>query len=373
MTSGSSCSFVRASTLQRSRNTLTTGYENLDDLMGGLAGGQLYLFYGKVPFLDHLVHRLIVRGSMEGKVAYMNNTDYYHEKTLLEADLLASHAKREGIATSSVLGNVFFVAAYSEFRQPKSTDALAAAIKAEPLTKIIFAHNISTFLTGGGSKAEALESINRSISLLWHLAVERDLIMVVTASTDALGSSLMAGLASVIVFFPSFPPSFSPEGGVRAVLMKHPGKVTPAEASISSFSSSGSSRGEFMGRVTLPFRQMYQETLEQLRKDYVSLLRDPENRKGFDLLLREAWDKEHAAMGNSGQPLVLDALNLTANLHNSGAIASLREALKESNRQIAVLETKVREMESMLASPAKEKAAETPGDGCHGRDEGLAP
>ena len=115
-----------------------------------------------------------------------------------------------------------------------------------------------------------------------------------------------------------------------------------------------------MGRITPPFRQLYQETLEQLGGNYVALLRDPENRKGFELLLKEAWDREHAAMGNSGLPLVLDALNLTANVHNSGAIAELREAMAEKEGQIGVLEERIKRLESLLGASA---VAESEGNG----------
>lgn len=108
-----------------------------------------------------------------------------------------------------------------------------------------------------------------------------------------------------------------------------------------------------MGRVTPPFRQLYQELLERLRRNYVPLLRDPGHRRGFEALLSEAWDREHAAMGNSETPLVLDALNLTANIHNSGAIAELRAALLERENRLEALEERLRRLEaSHLAGQA---------------------
>jgi hypothetical protein len=57
-------------------------------------------------------------------------------------------------------------------------------------------------------------------------------------------------------------------------------------------------------------------------------------------------------MGNAELPLVLDALNLTANIHNSGALEELREALEEKDRRIAALEERIRRVEAGLASPA---------------------
>lgn len=101
-----------------------------------------------------------------------------------------------------------------------------------------------------------------------------------------------------------------------------------------------------MGRVTPPFRQLYQELLERLRRNYLPLLRDPVHRRGFEALLSGAWDREHAAMGNSEAPLVLDALNLTANVHNSGAIEELREAVLEGARRMEALEERLRRLEA---------------------------
>jgi len=339
-------SFVRASAIQASRNMLTTGYPPLDSLINGLRGGQLYVFCGTSRFIDEVVHRLAVRGAVEGKVAYMNNTNYYSEKTLVKLDRLAFHAKREGVDPSTVLENIYFAAAYSEFRQERVTDAVERAVESEPSTRLILVHNISSFLKDNKNCKRAMEGINRSVSSLWHLAVERDAIMVVTTTGEPprpFVSSMVADLANVMVFFRDV------YGGANAVLLKHPEKATPESAFILNGGET------LMGRITPPFRQMYQEQLERLRSDYVALLRDPNHRRAFELLLKEAWDREHAAMGNSEVPLVLDALNLTANVHNRGAIELLREGLRERDSRIAALEERLRRLEVRSASAEGEE------------------
>jgi len=338
-------SFVRASAVRESGNALTTGYGALDTLIGPLRGGRLHAFYGTSQFIDELAHRLVVRCSREGLVAYMNNTNYYSEKTLLKADLLAAQAKMEGLEPSSVLESVYFVAAYSEFRQQKATAALEAAVRREPSTRMILVHNIAAFVEGNEKNREAvMGGIHRSVSALWRLAAERDLVMVVTAKADAL-PGMTAELAGVLVRVR--------EGseGLQARLMKHPERATPAVSQVSREPRGAPEKetrgGEMlMGRVTPPFRQLYQELLERLRRNYLPLLRDPSHRKGFEALLSEAWDREHAAMGNSETPLVLDALNLTANIHNSGAIAELREALLEREGRMEALEERLRRLEA---------------------------
>jgi hypothetical protein len=338
---------MRASDIRESRIALTTGYASLDGLVGPLRGGRLHIFYGSSGFIDELAHRLVVRCSREGLIAYMNNTNYYSEKTLLKADLLASHAKSEGVEPESVLNGVYFVAAYSEFRQRKATVALEAAIRREPSTRMILVHNIAAFIDGNEkNRAAVMEGIHRSVSVLWRVAIELGLVMVVTAKTDRV-PGLEAELAGVVVKLRT------EGGGLQALLMKHPERETPAVSQVSGSCDSGGELGggmkggeTLMGRVTPPFRELYQELLERLRRNYLPLLRDPNHRKGFDALLSEAWDREHAAMGNSETPLVLDTLNLTANIHNSGAIEALREDLLEGEKRMEVLEERLRRLES---------------------------
>jgi hypothetical protein len=108
-----------------------------------------------------------------------------------------------------------------------------------------------------------------------------------------------------------------------------------------------------MGRITPPFRQSYLDMLERLRKNYVGMLREAWDREAFELLLREAWDREHAAMVNAEVPLVLDAMNLTANVHNRGKIEEMRKELERRDAAIAALEERVRRLEGRGAGGAE--------------------
>jgi hypothetical protein len=47
-----------------------------------------------------------------------------------------------------------------------------------------------------------------------------------------------------------------------------------------------------------PFRQLYQETVSDLTTVLKGTLVDRGHKSVFDLLLKEAWDPEVAAMGN---------------------------------------------------------------------------
>src|SRR5438552_3094338 len=99
-----------------------------------------------------------------------------------------------------------------------------------------------------------------------------------------------------------------------------------------------------MGRITPSPRQLYEATVEDLRRFYRGALIDSSHRTAFDLLLRDAWESEQAAMANSNIPVVIDRMNLTANVHNRKLLdALLREvqakeaAFKKINAELAEL------------------------------------
>ena len=77
-------------------------------------------------------------------------------------------------------------------------------------------------------------------------------------------------------------------------------------------------------------------SLTQIRyiKSYIktelqSALIDLGHKNAFDLLLKEAWNPEQAAMGNSTLPTVCDKLNVMAAIHNRKLIAALVRELRE--------------------------------------------
>ena len=87
-----------------------------------------------------------------------------------------------------------------------------------------------------------------------------------------------------------------------------------------------------MGRITPTFRQLFEETISDLKTELQSALVDLGHKNAFDLLLREAWNPEQAAMGNSTLPTVCDKLNVMAAIHNRKLIAALLRELREKMR-----------------------------------------
>ena len=103
-----------------------------------------------------------------------------------------------------------------------------------------------------------------------------------------------------------------------------------------------------MGRITPSFRQLYEETIAELRSELQSAMVDLGHKSAFDLILKEAWNREQAAMGNSTLPTVCDKLNLVASIHNRKLTAAISRELKEKDVKIRELSDKVIELENTI-------------------------
>jgi hypothetical protein len=103
-----------------------------------------------------------------------------------------------------------------------------------------------------------------------------------------------------------------------------------------------------MGRITPSFRQLYEETISELRTELQAALVDLGHKSAFDLLLKEAWNPEQAAMGNSTLPTVSDKLNVMASIHNRKLIAVLVKELKEKDVEIEELKQNMASLQDKL-------------------------
>jgi hypothetical protein len=64
--------------------------------------------------------------------------------------------------------------------------------------------------------------------------------------------------------------------------------------------------------------------------------------------LKEAWNPEQAAMGNSTLPTVSDKLNVMASIHNRKLIAALAKELKQKDSEIQELKQSITSLENKL-------------------------
>jgi hypothetical protein len=93
--------------------------------------------------------------------------------------------------------------------------------------------------------------------------------------------------------------------------------------------------------------------VSDLTTELKGALVDLGHKSAFDLLLKEAWNPEVAAMGNSTLPTVLDKLNVMSTIHLRKLIATLvrencqRDAvIGKLEERIGVLESRLNEMKS---------------------------
>jgi hypothetical protein len=83
-------------------------------------------------------------------------------------------------------------------------------------------------------------------------------------------------------------------------------------------------------------------------QDLQAALVDLGHKSAFDLLLKEAWNSEQAAMGNSTLPTVCDKLNIMITIHNRKLLAALVRQLNERDSIIEKLEERIVSIEDQL-------------------------
>src|SRR6478609_6843803 len=103
-----------------------------------------------------------------------------------------------------------------------------------------------------------------------------------------------------------------------------------------------------MGRLTPSFRTVYSEVLYDLRKEMRNCFVDISHKDAFDLLYREAWRPEEAAMGNSTLPTVLDKLCIVANINTRKLIELIKAEIKIRETKIQVLQEMIESLEQKI-------------------------
>jgi hypothetical protein len=96
-------------------------------------------------------------------------------------------------------------------------------------------------------------------------------------------------------------------------------------------------------RLTSSYRTVYAEVIEELQKELRGCFVDLQHKAAFDLLYKEAWRPEEAAMGNSTLPTVLDKLCMVANINT-------RKLIDVIKAEIKLKETKIEELAQMIDS-----------------------
>jgi hypothetical protein len=98
--------------------------------------------------------------------------------------------------------------------------------------------------------------------------------------------------------------------------------------------------GDQLGRITIPFRTLLQEEMDNLKRTFREALIDAGRRDAFDSLVR-TWSREQGAMSYARVPTALDVMLLTAVIDN-------RKLIEELFDQIGVIRSKLSEINKML-------------------------
>ena len=88
-------------------------------------------------------------------------------------------------------------------------------------------------------------------------------------------------------------------------------------------------------------KSFYSEVQADLRKENCFV--DLNHKEAFDLLYKEAWRPEEAAMGNSTLPTILDKLCMVANINS-------RKLIEITKGEIKLKDTKIQELTQRIDS-----------------------
>jgi ribosome-interacting GTPase 1 len=90
--------------------------------------------------------------------------------------------------------------------------------------------------------------------------------------------------------------------------------------------------------------------MDDLRREIRDALVDPNNKVAFNLLYKEAWYPEEAAMGNSSLPTVTDKLCMVANIHTRNLVDILRSEISKRGLKTEEFQNRVTVLEKNINS-----------------------
>jgi len=331
---------------------MTTGNADLDSLLGGgIEPGQFYLFYGdKESGVDYLIHHLLVnsllppeRFGLGGKCVYSNCGNYRLERTMLDTGLLCHLVKAAGLETDKALDSIYTLCSFSEEQQEQVFKDVQELIGKDDEVKLVVVHNIAKLFTTNTKTpnknwGERIMRLQKVVFQLWQLCAENNLAFVASCRParnnsrmrpQPEGGRYLSHKATVIVYLRRLRKDYT-----SAQLVKHPNRAPRKITLQSNFG------GDPLGRITPPFRTLFQEEMNNLKRTYREALMDAGRRDAFDSLVR-AWSSEQGAMSHARVPTALDVMLLTAVIDN-------RKLIEEVFDEIGVMRVKLDKIDSKL-------------------------
>lgn len=288
---------IRASELRESRLISNSWID--DAIGGGMIDGQSYVLCGS--FADSIMTAYMISASATGKVIYINSTDYYSVRNIIDQEALAYYAKSAGIDVKDTFKSIIEISAHSSQR-------LLGAVKTAMNIKgarLLILHGLHSFL----NDKEVSDTV---FYKLRSLAAESGIpFLTITGCKDGapLVTPMMASMCSNMIAVERA------KGGVTFYFLK------PVQRQFMV-------GWDKMGRLTYSFRKRYEDYIKALRRDFEPLLRDG-NDRALEYLIELAWSPETASMSALNLPQVSDSMVLVAVIYLMNELSKTKKELEE--------------------------------------------
>ena len=332
--------------LLSSCNSLSTGSQQLDMLVGGIQRGMFYLFYGEEPLIEALFQYLIANALKPTDrwgspvVVYMLCGNYRRERTELGTEALVELLESSGYGMEEALRRVRILTASSADQQALLVGELLNILEAEPDVSLVLVRGIFKLHHDDArirNRHVVREEVQRSITRFSQLCAERNIPVVASGRPRqgkllprAESSSFLRHIANAVVYLRRRRKGSKYN---RAFLLSHPARVLGS-------TEYAYEVNEELGRDTPPFRQSFHGLVSRLRREFQDALISVERREAFDYLVG-AWSAELGAMSFAESVKLLDLLFLVAVVENrsfseslSARIRSLEERIRRVEEQI---------------------------------------
>ena len=375
--------FVSALTVleeEQGEPRLTTGSADLDSLLGGgIRPGVFYLFYGDDESgIDTLLHHILVNtllpaseNGFEGKAVYLNCGNYREEKTVLDVRQLTAFVKAAGLNPATAMDGIRVFLAFNEEHEEQVVEDVRRAILEDTSVKTLVVHNVAKLFNPEARGSRGLDRLSgfthlqNVVSKLWQACGSRNVAMVASCRPRPCGGGrlpkpeggqYLRHTSNILVYLRK---AESNTPHVQAFLMKHPDRA-PRKI-VFAFTNGGLGG---MGRITVPFRTMLQEEMDELKRSYREALMNPARREAFDALMK-ACTAEIGAMSYAKVPAVLDVMLLTAAIDNRTVIEDLNTRVTLLQASLDKLNRKLMELTVPVSAAEKDNTAvgEREGDG----------
>ncbi|MDP8023667.1 MAG: hypothetical protein ACP5LF_03845 [Nitrososphaeria archaeon] len=289
-------SFIKASGIRKFN---VHGFSPIDDSLGGLNSGSSYIIFGDAAELAMYSYMTSVANL--GPVLYINSTDYYSERNLIDQETIGSLSKASGLDPDSVLDRIYEVSAHSPERL-----ALAVKTHLRPGFSLYVLHGLNSFIDDKKSSDEAYAKILRTA-----VSSNAPFLSVTKGEKDPIATDFMISSANYIIGL------WSEESGISLEVLKP-------------FQFQKSYGWDKMGRLTKPFRERYEEYLAFLEKEFEPLLRG-ETKESFEEL-KKLWSSEIASMSSLMTAQVSDAMTFVAIIRLMQEVEKLKKEIKNNKK-----------------------------------------